>query len=281
MGKTKIEWTDMSWPVVTGCSPVSAGCRNCYAARMAATRLRYHPRYAGLAVMQAGMPRWTGEVRLNHDVLEQPLHWKKPRRIFVAPMGDLFHEDVPFRFMDHVFHTVELARQHTFQILTKRPKRMLEYMASRSADFPLSNACLGVSVESPDYLWRIGELMQCPAAVRFVSLEPLLAGLSLEHYLGIFTDGSYSPHQKLRVGVPPVPNLFTCTAKPTNSVVYKRQLDWVVVGGESGPGARPMHPQWARDIRDQCQAASVSFFMKQMSKKSTIPDDLMVREYPK
>ena len=136
---TKIEWArnpdgskGETWPVVTGCTAVSEGCRNCYAARIAATRLKHHPRYEGLATIENGKARWTGEVRLNYDVLEQPLHWRKPRIIFVASMGDLFHENVSFEFIDLVFLTMTACNGlHTFQVLTKQPKRMLEYFNSR------------------------------------------------------------------------------------------------------------------------------------------------------
>lgn len=241
---SKIEWTDETWPVITGCSPESEGCPNCYAARMAATRLKHHPRYAGLAEMVNSKPRWTGEVRLNYDVFDQPHRWRKPRMVFVASMGDLFHEDVPFRFIDRVFHVVELGRQHTFQILTKRPKRMLEYMTSRSADFPLPNVWLGVTAENQKCAdERIPLLLQMPATVRFVSCEPLLELISLLPYLPL----------DYEIGL----------GEDTLESGRLPGLDWVIVGGESGPDARPMHPYWARSLRDQCQAAGIPFFFKQ------------------
>lgn len=241
--KTKIEWTDATWPVVTGCTPVSAGCENCYAARVASGRLKNHPRYAGLA--EHG--KWTGEVRCNADALDQPLHWRKPRNVFVASMGDLFHPEVPFKFINEVFSVMESEHQHDFQILTKRPWRMERFMTSaRSFVFPL-NVWMGTSGENQKAVdkrcpWLVGV---CPRS--FLSLEPLLGPVDLTSYI--------------------------------------RRLRGVIVGGETGPNARPMHPDWVRSIRDQCAEAGVPFFLKQMSGKTkmqreAIPDDLMIRQTP-
>lgn len=248
---SKIEWTDETWPVVTGCTPVSPGCKHCYAARMAATRLKHHPRYRGLAAMaMPGVFGWTGKVRLNRDVLEQPPRWKKPRRIFVASMGDLFHEDVSPWFVCEIWQVMRECPQHTFQILTKRPRRMRRLIKTYIADHgfgvePLPNVHLGVSVENQKTTWRTQCLRETPAAIRFLSLEPLLGPIDLRGGLHVV------------------------------------DIHWVIVGGESGPNARPMDPNWARDIRDQCQAAGTPFFMKQMSKRKPIPEDLMIREYPR
>lgn len=230
---SKIEWTDETWPIVTGCTPVSPGCKHCYAARMAATRLKHHPRYRGLAAMvMPGVFGWTGEIRLNHhDVLEQPLRWKKPRRIFVASMGDLFHEDVPFEFVANVFDRMYQTPHHIYQVLTKRPGRMLEFVKwhSPSGEFKCicANVHLGVSVENQEQMWRTEYLRGTPAAVRFLSLEPLLGPIDLR---GELLGGD---------------------------------IHWVIVGGESGPNARLMRPNWARSIRDQCQTAGTPFFFKQ------------------
>jgi protein gp37 len=251
VGKTKIQWTDMSWPVVTGCTPVSEGCRNCYAARMAATRLKHHPRYEGLAIIENGKAKWTGEVRLNHDVLEQPLHWRKPRMVFVASMGDLFHDDVPDAFISKVFRRMLITPRHTFQVLTKRPARMSEYIQSHITnrlfavygtrfEWPPANIWLGTSVENQAAAdERISLLLQTPAAVRFVSVEPMLSAVDLWPYLD---PDHYEPiyHSKLN---------------PT--------LSWVICGAESGPSARPMDEDWVRDLRDQCVAAGTPFFYKQ------------------
>ncbi|MDI9379758.1 MAG: phage Gp37/Gp68 family protein [Verrucomicrobiota bacterium] len=212
---TNIEWTDATWNPVTGCTKVSQGCKHCYAERMA-TRL------AGRYGYSADQPF---RVTLRGSKLEQPFHWREPRMVFVCSMGDLFHDDVPDGFIDRVFGVIRKCPQHTFQILTKRPHGMCEYALSLSYRRPPSNVWLGTSVENQDAAdSRIHHLLNTPAAVRFLSLEPLLGPLP-----GLNLEG----------------------------------IHWVIVGGESGPGARPMHPEWARDIRDQCVAAGVPFFFKQ------------------
>ena len=255
MGRTKIQWSEYSWNPISGCSATSEGCRNCFAARMAATRLKHHPRYEGLAVIENGRARWTGEVRLN-DVLDQPLHWRKPRRVFVASMGDLFHPDVYPSFICGVWQVMRECPQHTFQILTKRPRRMLRLIKTYIADHelgiePLPNVHLGVSVENQAAAdERIPLLLQTPAAVHYVSVEPYLSVVDLMPYLpcphcdgnGIINYGYMRGHD--------------CACKGRNAIT------WVICGGESGPGARPMDPDWVRDLRDQCQVADVPFFFK-------------------
>ena len=259
MSKTKIQWSEYSWNPISGCSPVSEGCRNCFAARMAATRLRDHPRYAGLATFSDGRARWTGEVRLNHDVLRQPLRWRKSRRVFIASMSDLFHEGVPTPFIADIWDIMAEAYQHTFQILTKRADRLPEvfhYLAKwKNYKTPLPNVWLGVSVENQAAAdERIPWLLQTPAAVWFVSVEPMLEAVNL-HLSSMSADGYrmlsrwYGPDGFDKTGSQPE--------------LEQRELDWVICGGESGPGARPMHPDWARSLRDQCQAAGVPFFFKQ------------------
>ncbi len=240
---SSIEWTDATWPIVTGCSIASPGCAYCYAMRLAGTRLKAHPSRAGLTAPSKAGPVWTGEVRFNEQWLTQPLRWKRPRSIFVAAHGDLFHEDVPARWIDKVFAVMALAPQHTFQILTKRAKRMRQYLApfdSRRADalgsfvlelgyrgplealqWPLPNVWLGVSAEDQRrYDERKDDLRETPAAVRFFSFEPLLG--------------------------PIVGDWFG---------------DWAISGGENGP--RPTLRAWTRSIRDQCAAAGVAYFHKQ------------------
>ncbi len=216
MTKSKIEWTDATWNPVTGCTPVSTGCANCYAKRMA-------KRLAG----RHGYPKTNPfTVTVHLDRLEEPLRWRKPRMVFVCSMGDLFHDDVPGDVIDKVFAVMELAPQHTFQVLTKRPHHMATYLNARGFGLnPLPNVWLGTSVEDQSLAhYRIPYLLNCPAVVRFLSCEPLLG---------------------------PLPNLNL------------DGIHWVIVGGESGPGARPMNSDWARDIRNQCQAAGVPFFFKQ------------------
>ncbi len=225
---TGINWTDETWNPLVGCKAVSLGCDNCYAAREASGRLSGHPLYAGLATDGV----FGGEVRLIPERLDQPLRWKRPRKIFVNSMSDLFHPDVPDEFVAEVFAVMALAARHTFQVLTKRPQRMASLLSSsmfadlvteavrgRDSSFlgslvwPLGNVWLGTSIESNRYVWRADHLRKTPAAIRFLSCEPLLG---------------------------PLPDLDLTG------------IDWVIVGGESGPGARSMHPQWIRDIRDRC-----------------------------
>jgi protein gp37 len=300
--KSKIEWTEATWNPTVGCSVISPGCTNCYAMKMAARleamatadRPRWTPahrngqklaHYADTTKRVNGNAVWTGKLALApDDILLKPLSWKRPRRIFVNSMSDLFHESVPDEWIDRVFAVMALAPQHTFQVLTKRAERMRAYLGgpwigvdpvgARVADATwslvpfaalpegcnvsgehpigplingqpefgwrrylklyhphlLPNVWLGVSAEDQTRAdERIPHLLETPAAVRFVSAEPLLGAIELTH----MRDDRGHP------------------------------VDWIIVGGESGPNARPMHPDWARSIRDQCQAAGVPFFFKQ------------------
>lgn len=250
---TNIEWVrnpdgskGETWPVVTGCSrePTSQGCANCYAARLAATRLKHHPRYAGLAEMQDGKPRWTGEVRLNHDVLGYPASWRKPRRVFVASMGDLFHDNVDDDFLYEVWRTMVQATRHTFLVLTKRVEWMSDFVGlvveTVHDNRPPANIWLGVTIENQNEMQRLEHLINTPAAVRFVSHEPLLSEIDYGAFPIGPRDASYGK-SALELGL----------------------IHWLIVGGETGPNARPMHPDWARMLRDQCQDAGVPFFFKQ------------------
>ena len=257
MTKTKIEWTEHSWNPITGCTPISEGCRNCYAKRMAR-------RLAG----RLGYPEAPHhfDVTLHPDKLDVPRTRKRPTTYFVCSMSDLFHGDVPDDFILDVLIRCGAARQHTFQILTKRPARMFkwwtEYM--NGAAFP-QNVWLGVSVENQAAAdERIPLLLQTQAVIRFVSAEPLLEAVDLENYLGIWTNGVVSPRQPLIVNEPMTPNLFTALARPKDASLYKQQLNWVICGGESGPGARPMDVKWARSLVEQCGHAGVPIFVKQM-----------------
>ena len=274
---SKIEWTDATWNPITGCTLVSEGCRHCYAAQLAATRLRSHPSREGLArVNAAGEAKFTGEVRLNEQWLDQPLRWRRPRKVFVCAHGDLFHEAVPDEWIDRVFAAMALAPQHTFQVLTKRPEHMAAYLlqhdvglrwqhiASRDiegGDFGdpiewtkcgLPNVWLGTSVEDqPTADARIPHLLAAPAAVRFLSAEPLLGPVDLTKiYPKIFAARANA-----------LTGIWRWDGGPSRP--ESPRLDWVIVGGESGRHARPMHPDWARSLRDQCQAAGVPFFFKQ------------------
>jgi protein gp37 len=241
--KTKIEWTDATWNPVTGCTKVSAGCKNCYAER------DFHRPYPGRAFT---------DVRTHPDRLDQPLRWRKPKRIFVNSMSDLFHEAVPDSFIDSVFIRMAIAQQHTFQILTKRPQRMLEWIPkmlwnvdglANSLNY-LPNVWLGVSVENQEAAdERIPLLLQTPAAVRWVSYEPALGPVDFRCIQTdmVEIDALTGDHGVYR----PLAGRSEC------------KLNWVVAGGESGPGARPAHPDWFRKVRDDCRAAGVSFFFKQ------------------
>ncbi len=239
MNKTTIEWTNATWSPVTGCTQVSPGCDHCYAKRMA-------PRLRG----RFGYPQDDPfRVTMHEDRLDEPQAWKNPRRIFVCSMGDLFHPAVPWEFIDRVFWAIMQTPQHTYQMLTKRPGRMAYYANGLERDWP-SNVWAGTSVESAKYLPRLDVLGRVPARVRFVSAEPLLGPLDLRPWL-------------------------TCNVcgKPQDTDAHNMDghnyeaavLNWCIVGGESGPGARPMHPQWAREIRDQCLEQKVAFFFKQAS----------------
>jgi protein gp37 len=208
---SSIEWTESTWNPVTGCTKISAGCAHCYAERMA-KRLK-----------AMGRHRYRNEfkVTLQPDMLDTPLHWKRPRMIFVNSMSDLFHDDIPADYIAKVFAVMQDAQQHTFQVLTKRPERALEL----AADLPWpDNVWMGTTVENADYLHRIRSLVQIPAKIRFLSLEPLLG---------------------------PIPKLPL------------KGIHWVIVGGESGPEARPIESKWVFQIRDQCQKNGVPFFFKQ------------------
>ena len=246
MANTKIEWTDKVWNIVTGCEKVSAGCKNCYAET-------YAKRFWG--------ERKFTDVQCHEDKLELPLHWKKPQKIFVNSMSDLFHPDVPFEFIDSVFRIMVNSRQHIFQILTKRPERMLEFC--RCKYFPtsdddkeyrdkyFSHIWLGVSCEDQKTAnKRIPLLLQAPSAVRFVSLEPLLGEIDLSKW-----------NHKNACGCLDRFDVANCPHCNNTGVV--KELDWVIVGGESGKNARPMHPDWARSLRNQCKIAGVPFFFKQ------------------
>lgn len=239
-GQTKIEWADKVWNPVTGCTPVSAGCANCYAKRMS-------KRLAG----RCGYPKDNPfAVTLHPKRLDEPLHWKKPQRIFVCSMGDLFHEDVPAAFSKKIFDTIKRADQHTFIMLTKRPHQMCSDVAAYSVFYNgnnlLPNLYIGVSVEDQATAdERIPHLFKlkacCPSLKIIVSYEPALGPVDFKPYLSR--------------AVPP--------DHDGGTGYMTAGLDWVIMGGESGPRARPMHPDWARNARDQCKAAGVPFFFKQ------------------
>ncbi|WP_028029916.1 phage Gp37/Gp68 family protein [Gemmobacter nectariphilus] len=278
---THIEWTDATWNPITGCSIVDAGCTNCYAMQLAGTRLRNHPSRAGLTRVSGGRPKWTGEVRFNEQWLDQPLRWTRPRMIFVCAHGDLFHEAVPDEWIDQVFAIMADCPQHTFQVLTKRPERMASYLTTRRAGKslqpPIGGGLLGYhpfnsEILPPRNIWigtsisdqasadlRIPHLLATPAAVRFLSAEPLLGPVDLRAVDPGIACGAWCKGG--------------CGVSGDNECGRESpSLDWVIVGGESGPGARPMHPDWARSLRDQCVAAGVPFFFKQWGEWESVYD---------
>lgn len=267
----KISWTDATWNPVRGCSRVSEGCRNCYAERQAARNFPGHRSPTtgeAFAVLTDSGPHWTGKVELIESKLTEPLHWKKPRRVFVNSMSDLFHEALPTRAIVRCFAVMNLTPWITYQILTKRASRMPllidEQMGLAARDcasvmigrvgrrgknivtdtWPLPNVWLGVSVEDqPTADARISELLRTPAALRFVSYEPALAEVDFTRWL---PSPCYGPNVR------------------TNDRGSSRVLDWIIVGGESGPGARPFDIEWARETIRRCKAAGVPVFVKQL-----------------
>lgn len=297
---TNIEWTDETWNPTRGCSRVSPGCVNCYAERVA---VRFEWRnvageggekvapgpFHGFITTKNGHPAWTGKVELIESKILEPLRWKKPRRIFVNSMSDLFHEAIPANDIAEVFRVMQRADWHTYQILTKRADRLAEIMPRIVATFGLMpHVWLGVSVENQQYAdERIPLLLQTPAAVRFVSYEPALGPVDFSKWL-------------CGCGVPGGAFEGMCNGQ--------HGLDWVIVGGESGPGARAFDIAWARNTIEQCRRAGVACFVKQLGAfpceereygtakgsspvpmklkdrkggdPSEWPDDLRVRQFP-
>lgn len=304
--KTRIEWADATLNYINGCSVLSPGCTNCYAMRLAGGRLQHHPSRAGLTAPSKAGPVWTGEVRAHEPALLQALRWKAPRRIFWNAHGDTFHDKVPDAWIDKLFAVCALTPQHTHMILTKRPARMREYFthdggfgrwghieqhARRMAKVPpgrtlahfgesnLPNVWLGTSVEDQTRAdERVPDLLATPAAVRWISAEPLLGPVDLrwiaepddekDGVIDALLGCNWIERENGEEFRPARPghqdrimHRWVCSSEA--DILANRKLDWVVVGGESGPGARPMHPDWVRSLRDQCLAAGVPFFFKQ------------------
>lgn len=269
-GNTRIEWTDVTWNPVRGCSLISDGCKNCYAMAMAHRFSRAGKPYAGLTKATSHGPVWTGKVSLHPELIEEPARWRKPQRIFVNSMSDLFHEGVPDDFIAAVFATMGRARQHTYQILTKRPERMLSLLRrwerrqwQRAHDYAVpGNVWLGVSVEDQETAEeRIPLLLQTPAALRWISAEPLLGPIDLTS-LRIPEDAllpAYGTTHGFR---------FNALQDDESKLFQqpKARIDWIVVGGESGPGARPFSVDAARSLVAQCRAAGVPIFVKQLGR---------------
>lgn len=340
---TKIEWTGDTWNPTTGCTRASSGCDNCYAFTMTKRLAAMgQAKYQGLV----GKGHFNGVMKTHDDELQKPLRWKKPRRVFVNSMSDLFHKDVPFEFIDKVFAVMALCPQHTFQVLTKRPERMAEFCDSigrhsliddkiiewhteQEPDgyrlsnrlpihplqiaqdvrfrerWPLPNMWLGCSVENQQTAdERIPHLLRCPAAVRFLSCEPLLGPLILHKYFAQCECGGLH-------GFSACPNTgrVALSCERTGCTKLRPLLKWLIVGGESGHHARPFNIEWARSLVAQCKTAGVRCFVKQLGANVVVdrnddvgggihclmqkklkdkkggnpeewPDDLRVREYP-
>jgi protein gp37 len=230
---SKIEWTDVTWNPVAGCTIESAGCSNCYAMRMAARLAAIgSAKYTGLTRKSGGRAVWTGKIALDVKSLSAPYKWKKPRKVFVNSMSDLFHPGVPDEFIARVWRVMIETPQHTYQILTKRPERMRKLLAMPSFG-SAPNIWIGTSVENAAVLHRINELRSVDGFIKFISFEPLIGPVG--------------------------------TVDLTN-------IDWAIVGGESGPRARPMEPQWVHEIEARCRAFGTAFFFKQWggtNKKAT------------
>lgn len=282
---SKIEWTGKTWNPIIGCDKVSAGCKYCYAIRMA-NRLAHIPAMMDLymdtvTVGANGQPNWTGVVKVSERSMDKPLRTNKPTLFFVNSMSDLFHDAVPFDVVDRVFAIMAICQRHTFQVLTKRAARMAEYykagfpvlierwekalvamgmhewkIEENNNTYPLPNVWMGVSVESQQTAnERIPYLLEIDAAVRFLSCEPLLGAVDLTE-----------------VELPSKYNISVSTAAHINCLTsmddehfynHHKQVDWVIVGGESGPGSRPMHPEWANKIIRDCKSNDVPVFFKQ------------------
>lgn len=272
---TKIEWTNETWNPLVGCTKVSAGCKNCYAERMA-RRLAamawsdiandpFHMDGKTKYITVVDDIGWTGDIGIcDRDEFEQPLHWRKPRMVFVCSMGDLFHENISDEEIRKVFQVMGKARHHTFQVLTKRPDRMFRFTNKYVVDRhgkpdPFPNIWLGVTAENQEEAdKRLPILIEIPAAVRFVSVEPMLG---------------------------PV-DVASCGWR--NTAQTDSRIDWVICGGESGLGARTMESEWAINLKEQCNEANVPFFFKQGSSANwpsykdfdSFPKELQAREYP-
>jgi len=253
MSKSKIEWTEKTWNPITGCTKCSPGCLNCYAERMT-KRHQHNPK---MPKYQAGFDK----VVCHEPELSRPYSWRKPRMVFVNSMSDTFHPDVDRFFQHNLFDTMTKCPQHTFQVLTKRPKDMLHFADNRWAF---------IRKEWPDNVWsgltvcnqaeadeKIPYLLQVPAKVRFLSVEPMRGPVDISPY---FPEYDYRPTHKFYQAFEKMQGIKS-DGKP---ILIKHGIDWVIVGGESGPGARPMHPDWVRSIRDQCVDAGVPFFFKQV-----------------
>lgn len=286
MADSMIGWTGKCWNIIGGCTNESTGCLNCWSRKLVGTRFRENPRYDGLTVVRGdGKPHWTGKISLFEDRLEEPMHWRKPQLVFVASQADLFHPGVPEEFIDRAFAIMALCPHHTFQILTKRPQRMREYLSDEHEVQERIATALGKMLDG-QWIWNEGK--------RFRNRIERMIGL----FYGYETESDEDTGEEYDVQsaetVWPLRNVWLGTSTENQetfdkrapelldiawpvhwlsiepqvgSIVipdnYLRELEWIVLGGESGTGARPMHPDWARSVRDQCEATGIPFFFKQ------------------
>jgi len=307
MNRTKIEWTEHTWNWMHGCTPISEGCRNCYAKRLAEGRLRG----------RVGYPREDPfRVVIHPERITEPLRWRKPKMVFVCSMGDMFHPDVPFEDITRAFDAMASWRWpnkaaerggehedmvdpgHTFQVLTKRPERIHEwlwwvgehwpgdspiYVAMEATGTFGPNIWVGTTVELPGYTDRIVSLLQVPAAVRFVSCEPLLGPVDVSPFLGTQHVCKGDCGQWLgRLDDLDAGEKAHCPVCDSEVLEERPGVDWVIAGGETGPKARPMDPDWARRVRDDCVAAGVPFFFKRVGgrDKSRLLNGRTWEQYP-
>jgi len=256
---TKIEWTNETWNPIIGCSKVSEGCLNCYAEKFA-YRLSQNPittkHYSNVLDLVTGWKvfRWNGKTALIESALEKPFHWKKPRMIFVCSMGDLFHESVPCEWINKVFNIIDQCPQHIFQILTKRPKRIIEFIKKVDMWWDMKNVWWGITCENQKTAdERISVLLEIPTKVRFVSCEPLLSEIDITEYLGKVPPGVHNGKY----------------------LEWIDGVNWIIAGKETGHGARPMKIEWLKSLYEQCKSAGVPFF----DKRNEL--GLNIQEYPK
>lgn len=279
---SKIEWTDKTWNPVIGCSKISEGCKNCYAEKMA-YRLRNialnSDKYNSLSYYPEVIDnsgKWKGKTILVETSINKPFKWKKPRKIFVCSMGDLFHESVPFEWIDKIMSIISSNPHHIFQILTKRPDRMLEYfdylktdfiqeILFYSEEFPPQNLWVGATIENQDMANKIIPfLLKIPAKVRFVSCEPLLSNIDLEEIIFSVEGGDAY-----------IDSLYCDVSSEDDEMFNGNTINWIIAGPETGPKARPMQKKWIESLYQQCKLANVPFF----DKKNILELDL--KQFPK
>lgn len=287
MADTKIEWANKTWNPTRGCSLVSDGCKHCYAMRQAHRFNTAGGPYEGLTVLTSTGPKWNGDITLVPDKLGEPMRWRNPCRIFVNSMSDVFHEGVDDSFIDRIFGVIQLCPQHIFQILTKRPQRMMEYMNEPGRGGKVMLAAEREAFDQDTLAQRHGRL---PATAKYDKTADITAGESLikvkggtwpppNAWMGTSVENQKTADERIPFLLRTLAMVRWISAEPLLGMIDLREahvtkqrlanwpnptrVDWVVVGGESGPGARPMDPEWARSLRDQCVSRNIAYFFKQ------------------